>query len=252
MISRKKLQNMTIALACVWALIATAQWAQAETIAVLGTGRVGSALGPQFSKLGFTVRYGSRDPARPQLRQLIERSGAGAAAMSDMQAVRGADYVLIALPWSAAQQALKSLDLAGKIVIDATNALRVGPDKTMEMAVDTSTAEHLQALAPKARLVKAFNAVDARVMADPAAAGGPVTIFLAGDDADAKQRVGQWIGKMGFETFDAGPLRHARVLEGMALIKMYAIMSGHRDQTFEFYLRPEVAPKASSGLRPAE
>lgn len=131
--------------------------AAAETVAILGTGRMGSAFGQQFARLGYNVVYGSRDPAKAAVQALVAQTANGARAASSAAAVREASIVVVALPWSATEATLKGLELDGKLLIDPVNALRTGANKQMEMAVDTSAAERIQALQPKARLVKAFN-----------------------------------------------------------------------------------------------
>lgn len=225
---------------------------QAETVAVLGTGRMGGALGAQFARNGYQVVFGSRAPGSARVRELLTRTGHGAAAATQAQAVDGAGIVVLAIPWSATEQTLASLDLAGKLVIDPTNAIRVGASGLMEMAVPTSGGELVQRWQPGASVVKAFNTVGFHIIADPALANGPVSVPLAGDDAKAKARVAEIVRRFRLEPVDVGPMSSARVLEGMAMLYMVPYLSGRRDEAFEYHLRRAGPPKESQGVRAAE
>jgi predicted dinucleotide-binding enzyme len=244
---------IVLVIATLIAPVAPAAAGDRETIAVIGTGRVGGALGPRLGALGYPVVYGSRTPVAEKVQALVARSGESSRAASPAEAAGAADIVLLAVPWRAVADTIAGMGrLDGQIVIDITNALRVGAGGQMEMAVETSAAEIIQRRLPGARVVKAFNAVGAHVMADPAAGGGPVTIPLAGDDAAAKARVAALVGELGFDSADVGPLANARHLEGMAVLYMVPYMSGRTEDAFEFYLRPGTAPRRPFEVRPAQ
>lgn len=209
----------------------------ADTIAVIGTGSVGGALGPEFAALGHRIVYGSREPDRDEVRALVARTGGDASATTPADAVRDAEFVVLAVPGELAPSIAAGLgDLAGKILIDPTNALRRGDDGNFEMTVATSNAELIQAAAPGAHVVKAFNTLNWRTMVDPDSAGGPVTIPLVGDDADAKARVAALVEGLGLEAIDLGPLRYARHVEGMLVVWINNRYNG--GLSFDYHLRP--------------
>lgn len=208
-----------------------------ETIAVIGTGMVGGTLGAEWGQRGHTIIYGSRDPARPEVEGLVSRSGAKASATTPAQAVRQAQIVVLAVPWEAAQASASSLgDVTGKLVIDVTNPLTFEGEQVVEAPVPRSGAELVQAWLRGATIVKAFNTLNFRIMADPASAGGAVTVPMASDDAAAKKRVAQLIGELGLEPFNAGKLANSKYLEGMAIL--YLDARGRKPaQQFEYYFR---------------
>lgn len=207
----------------------------ADTIAIIGTGRVAGALGPQFAKSGHRIIYGSRTPSVDRVKELVARTHATASATTQTEAARQADIIVLAVRWPVAQQVVESLgDLSGKIIIDPINPYKRTEEGLAVRVVETSAGELIQSWAPGAHVVKAFNALNYRVMADPAGAGGPVTIPLVGDNQDAKARVAKLTESIGFETIDLGPIRYAHEVEGMLLVWMNARFNG---RPFDYHLR---------------
>ena len=212
--------------------------ALADRIAVIGTGNVGAALGPEFAALGHDIVYGSRDPARDDVRALVARTGGNASATTPAEAVVDADFVLLAVPGRLAVEIVAGLgDLSGKIIIDPTN--NYIRDGVPRLAIDTSNGETIQAAAPAAHVVKAFNTLNWQQMVDPESSGGPVTIPLVGNSAEAKAKVAAIVSGMGLESVDLGPIQNAHHVEGMLVLWMHARMNG---EPFDYHLR-KMAPR---------
>ncbi len=209
--------------------------AEAETIAIIGTGNVAHALGPAFARSGHTIVYGSRNPDRASVDELVAMTGNGASAVLQSEAARDADVVVLAVPWDVVESVVDNLgDLTGRIVVDPTNPRRIAEDGLRDYALEGSNAERIQGFAPEARVVKAFNTMTAQLMANPALADGPVTVPIAGNDAAAKAVVADLAEGIGFQTMDLGPVRYAHVIEGMFLVWGNAREAG---RPFEYHLR---------------
>lgn len=201
------------------------------TIALIGTGRVGSALGTAFADVGHTVIYGSREPDRDDVRALVSKTGHGATAAMPAEAVRQSNVVVLATPWEATEAVVRALDLAGKTVLDATNPLSF-PD--LALLADPSGGELVQSWAPDAHVVKAFCMVGADVMADADFPGDVrPAMFIAGDDDRAKATAIELAQAIGFEGVDAGGIERSRALEHVAVLWIHRSMSGAgRDFSF--------------------
>lgn len=197
-----------------------ASLAQAETVAVIGTGNVGMALGTEFAGLGHTVIYGSRSPQSLKTMDLVAKTGERASAALPAEAAADADVVILAVPGMVTEAVAKGLgDLAGKIIIDATNPLkREGEVLQFEYGVATSNGQIVQALHPEAFVVKAYNTISWQSMIDP---GEPAPIMpIAGNNDVAKSKVTGWASAMGLDTIDIGGIQHARVTEQMVVLML--------------------------------
>jgi predicted dinucleotide-binding enzyme len=188
-------------------------------VAVLGAGNVGGTLGRRWAEGGHDVVFGVRNPERGAS---AVKGGAALPARASValpaDAVRGADAVVLATPWPAVSDALKEAGtLDGMTILDATNPLGAG----LQLDVGPngqSGAERVQAMAPKARVVKIFNTTGFDNMRNPVYDGSPTVMFYAGDDAAAKRVAHQLATDLGFEAIDAGPLARARDLEHLAVL----------------------------------
>lgn len=216
------------------------QAASGETIAIIGTGNVGSALGQRFAELGHTIVYGSRTPERGDVRELVAASGPNASATSQREAAEQAEIVVLAVPAGVVETLTRELgDLSGRIIIDPTNPRAIAEDGLRDFSFHDSNAERIQAAAPDAFVVKAFSTLGFYTMLDPSVAGGPVSIPIAGDSAEAKRVVAELTAGIGLVPVDVGPLRYSHIIEGLHYLRYNAGQFG--EARINFYMPADQA-----------
>jgi hypothetical protein len=208
-------------------------------IGILGTGDVGRALANGFIALGHEVKMGSRDAHNAKAVEWASTSGINASAGTFAEAAKFGDVVVLALLWGGAENALELAgpeNFAGKVVIDAINPLVFEPGKPLALAIGhtDSAGEQVQRWLPSARVVKAFNTVGFAHMFKPDFPGGPPDMFIAGNDAAAKQTVTEILRDFGWSTVDAGGIEGARLLEPMCVLWVgYAMRTGSGNHAYK-------------------
>jgi hypothetical protein len=183
------------------------------TVAVIGTGNMGSGIAKLLASKGVQVAIGDRDPAKAST--IAQEIGGDAQGGGIAAAVKLADVVILAVWYQHFEEAVRAAgDLTGKILVDISNPV-TDDFKGLRVGLTTSAAEELRALVPHAKVVKAFNTVFADLMPAEVRKGraAPVQVFVAGDDEAAKKAVSEIAAKCGFEPVDSGPLSNARFLE---------------------------------------
>ncbi len=190
------------------------------SVAVVGAGHMGAALGRAWARHGHQVTFSyARDRAR--LDRLARDAGAGARAATPAEAAGGADAVLVAVPWHRLDDALAQAGpLDGRLVMSCSLPM-LADDSALALGHTTSGAEAL-AERTGARVVSAFNTVPSELITalldGRRTPGGPPAVIYCGDDPGAKAAAGPLLRDAGFAPVDAGPLRIARYLEPFGLL----------------------------------
>jgi 8-hydroxy-5-deazaflavin:NADPH oxidoreductase len=186
------------------------------TIAIIGAGQVGGALGRRLVECGERVHFGVPDPAK--YAPLMEQLGSAARIGTVASAVAAAsEIVILATPYAAAAEAVRSVkDWGGRILVDATNPLAPGLSGLL-VGTTSSGAEELAQIALNAHVVKGFNTTGFENMARPGYQQGRIFMPICGDDGQARGKVVALANALGFDGVDAGPLSAARYLEPFAM-----------------------------------
>ncbi|WUJ71065.1 NAD(P)-binding domain-containing protein [Kribbella soli] len=200
-----------------------------SSISIIGSGNMASTIGTLAIAGGHTVEVIGRDATKSAA--LAKSLGGGATAGTFGIAPAG-DIVILAVLFDSAVPTVRAFGdaLSGKIIVDITNPF----DATgtgLAVPHDTSIAQRVAEAAPaSAKVVKAFNTLFRHVLAQ----GGPVDVFMAGDDAQAKATVSAFIESLGLRPRDTGDLRMAHWVEGAGVLTMG--LARHGVGNFDFSL----------------
>lgn len=191
--------------------------------AVMGSGQVGQVLADGLLEHGHEVMRASREPSK--LAAWQSKAGPNASIGTFAEAARWGEQVVLAVKGAAAEQAIELAgidNLAGKVVIDATNPIADKPPQNGVLRfftnLDDSLMERLQRKAPAARFVKAFSCVGNAFMIHPNFPGGPPSMFICGNDEAAKASVRNLLTELGWETVDMGAAEAARAIEPLCML----------------------------------
>ncbi|HXW13094.1 MAG TPA: NAD(P)-binding domain-containing protein [Terriglobia bacterium] len=191
-------------------------------IGVLGSGIVGKVLATGFLKHGHEVMVGTRTPDK--LKEWFGQNPRGRTGGLDAT-TQFADVVVLAVNGTVAADALRAAgaaNLAGKIVIDATNPIADAPPVNGVLRfftdINESLMERLQREFTQAKFVKAFNSVGNALMVNPQFKGGKPTMFICGNDDAARKTVTGILDQFGWETADMGKAEAARAIEPLSML----------------------------------
>jgi 8-hydroxy-5-deazaflavin:NADPH oxidoreductase len=186
-------------------------------IGILGTGMVGETLGTKFVQLGHQVKMGSRTASNDSAAKWVKAAGANASQGTFADAAAFGEMAFVCLKGAVFLDVAKTLNpnaLAGKVLVDVSNPLEFS-NGTMSLSIcnSNSLGEEVQKALPSAKVVKTLNTVNCGVMVDPVKGGNP-TMFLCGNDSDAKKKVTELLKSMGWrDLIDLGDITKSRGTE---------------------------------------
>jgi predicted dinucleotide-binding enzyme len=193
-------------------------------ISIIGTGNMAKAIASRLVSSGHSVDIHARSPEKGEALaaelKLVATPSAGIQLSEVGEPTE--EVVVLAVGYGEVSAiATEYNGFVGKTVVDITNPIDFATFQLLP-APGTSGAEEIAALLPQASVVKAFNTTFAGPLTAGTMGGKPLDVFIAADDASAKAAISELVNTSGMRAIDAGPLAHARHLEGIALIHMGA------------------------------
>lgn len=193
-------------------------------IGIIGSGTVGQVLAKAFSDEGNEVMLGTRNVEKPEVVKFKADNPSIATGNFEKTATFG-ELLVLATGGAVTEEAIKlagASNFSGKIVIDTTNPIAKEPPVNGVLkyftTLDDSLMERIQKWLPDAKLVKAFNSVGNGLMYRPGFKGGPPTMFICGNDEEAKKKVSGILRSFGWEAEDMGKVEAARAIEPLCML----------------------------------
>jgi len=213
-----------------------------NTIAIIGAGNVGRALGATLAKTGKTIVYGVRN-AEAAAESIAHIPGA--TATDAKVAAQSSDMIFLTVPAAVAPALVPTLGpVQGKVLVDCSNPVSWDQGPVWSPPTEGSVAQAIKKACPDALVVKALNTFGAEFHGAPTYEGPAgeesVDVPMAGDEA-AKARLTEVLTTAGFAPVDAGPLRNASVLENHAILWIHLATVGGQGRSFVFNRRARVA-----------
>ena len=191
-------------------------------VAIIGAGSLGRALGTQLARCGHAIMFGGTASAQEAATEQ------GATAGSNAEAAAFGDVVVLAVPFADVSGALSEAgSLDGRVLWCCVNALKRDLSG-LAVGFDTSAAEEVARRVPRARVVGALPPFAQAVAAgDLTYAGGlSPTVFVCGDDAEAKRIIERLLQQVGAHAVDAGPLSASRLIEPAMMLLVSLAYAG--------------------------
>jgi len=191
-------------------------------VGILGSGDVGKVLAKGFLKNGYQVAIGSDHPEK--LAE-FKRENPEMETATFEEAAQSGDIVVVCVKGTVAEKIVEKVKkhITGKTVIDTTNPIADAPPQNGVLkyftSLEESLMERLQTIAPDAQFVKAFNSIGSAIMGNPEFGDDTKpTMFICGNNDDAKKKVREILEKFGFEVEDMGNVESARAIEPLCIL----------------------------------